>query len=284
MKTIGSSYEVGFYHRKKDNSVFPVSLSRSNIKDAKGDDVAIVGVARDISERIRTEDEIRTVSLKLQKKNQMQNEVAIMVAETLHALLANGNVETADRLICDYQDVAAIDAEKIELNPCPFCFTSLVSKTVEAFRPLAMEKSIELKNLTSAEELIVEADYDRMARALFTLLSRAIKSSSPNGHVHVCVKDAGHELSLEIQDDGPPIKRDELHRTVKQPEWIREQLQSGREDLALGLRLSIEFVEMHGGRVWTESPNEKYNKTCFTVPKSVAGQDVLVETFSREQY
>ncbi|MBN1804258.1 MAG: PAS domain S-box protein [Sedimentisphaerales bacterium] len=67
-RTVGSSWEVGFYHKRKDNSVFPVSLSRSTIKDSNGNDVAIVGVARDISERILIEDELRTENQNLKKQ------------------------------------------------------------------------------------------------------------------------------------------------------------------------------------------------------------------------
>ena len=67
-RAVGSSWEVGFYHKRKDNSVFPVSLSRSTIKDSKGNDVAVVGVARDISERILIEDELRTENQNLKKQ------------------------------------------------------------------------------------------------------------------------------------------------------------------------------------------------------------------------
>lgn len=280
-KAIGSSYEVGFYHRRKDDSVFPVSLSRSNIKDAKGNDVAIVGVARDISERILIEDEIRTASLELQKKNQRHNEVAIMVAETLQTLLADGNLEMADRLISDYLDVSRIEGEKIELHPRPFCLTTLVSQAIDAFKPLAMEKNIELENLTSAEELVIHADYDRIAQVLVNLLSRAIKFSSPNGRVNVLIQDASRELTVEIQDDGPSLERDEIGKMVNQPDWIKEQLQAGHEDLALGLRISKEFVRLHGGRLWAESQKTKRNTVYFTVPKSIIRQNVSVEMSAR---
>ncbi len=67
-RTIGSSWEVGFYHKRKDDSVFPVSLSRSTIKDSNGNEVAIIGVARDISERILIEDELRTENQNLKKQ------------------------------------------------------------------------------------------------------------------------------------------------------------------------------------------------------------------------
>jgi PAS domain S-box-containing protein len=281
-KTAGSGYEVGFYHRRKDDSVFPVSLSRSNIKDAQGNDVAIVGVARDITERILVEDEIRTASLKLKKRNQLQNEVAIMVTQTLQELLADNNIEMADRLISDYLEISKIDAEKVELNARPFCLASLVSQAVEAFVPLAAEKDIQLTNLTSADELMVEADYDKMAQVLVNLLSRAIKFSQPNGHVRIEAKEADNELSVQIHDDGPPLERNEIHRMVSRSDWIQEQLAAGREDLALGLRIAKEFVEAHGGRIWTEGSDKKRNTVCFTVPKSVVRRERPAETASLE--
>lgn len=66
-RTVGSSWEVGFYHKRNDDSVFPVSLSRSTIKDSNGNEVAIVGVSRDISERILIEDELRKENQDLKK-------------------------------------------------------------------------------------------------------------------------------------------------------------------------------------------------------------------------
>lgn len=67
-RSVGSSWEVGFYHKRKDDSVFPISLSRSTIKDSIGKEIAIVGVARDISERIIIEDELRTENQNLKKQ------------------------------------------------------------------------------------------------------------------------------------------------------------------------------------------------------------------------
>lgn len=67
-RTVGSSWEVGFYHKRKDDSIFPISLSRSTIKDSNGNEVAIVGVARDISERILIEDDLRSENQNLKKQ------------------------------------------------------------------------------------------------------------------------------------------------------------------------------------------------------------------------
>ncbi|MHC4118722.1 MAG: PAS domain-containing sensor histidine kinase [Planctomycetota bacterium] len=280
-KTSGSTWEVGFYHRRKDGSVFPVSLSRSHIKDSNGNDVAIVGVARDITDRILAEDEIRTASLKLKKKNQALNEISIMVAETVQRLLAAGNIETAQRVISDHLDISKIDADKMELKPRQFDLVSLVSQAVEAMQPLATERNIDLKNLTPSGELPLSADPERIQQVLLNLLSRAIKSSAADSHVSVKLKDAGNEFSIEIQDDGPPLERNEIHRIVNRSDWIQEQFNAGREDLALGLRLAKELVELHGGRIWAESSDARQNILCFTVPKSAVPhpEEVPVEMY-----
>ena len=62
--------EVEIHHMRKDGSEFPVSLSRSVIKDKNGNETAFVAVARDISERVFVEDRVRTLNLKL--KNGMR--------------------------------------------------------------------------------------------------------------------------------------------------------------------------------------------------------------------
>ena len=67
-RAVGSSWEVGFYHKRKDNSIFPISLSRSTIKDSKGNEIAVAGVSRDISERILIEDELRAENQNLKKQ------------------------------------------------------------------------------------------------------------------------------------------------------------------------------------------------------------------------
>jgi len=281
-KTAGSGWEVGFYHRRKDDSVFPVSLSRSNIKGANGQDVAIVGVARDITERIMVEDKLRTKSAELKKINKLQNDMAMLVTETLQRLLEEGNIETAKRVISDYLDITKIDGDEIELDKHEFNFNSLIAQAIEAFKPLAAEKNVNLENLTSSDELVINADYDKMAQVLINLLSRAIKFSPVNGHVIVRAQDLDNELLVEIQDEGQLSERNEIQRIVSRPDLIKEQFNAGREDLILGLRIANEFIEMHGGHIWAESSDDEQNIFCFTVPKSGAWQEDTMQMSSAD--
>jgi signal transduction histidine kinase len=218
----------------------------------------------------------------LKKKMQLQNNMAILVAETLQRLMDDSNIETAKRVVSDYFDISKIDADKLELDKQMFDFTSLTSQAVEAFMPLANEKNIDLKNDTPNCELIINADYDRMAQVLINLLSRAIKFSPVNGRVSLRVKDVDDELRVEIQDEGQLIERNEIHRIINRPELIKEQFNTGKEDLILGMRIAKEFIEMHGGQIWAESSEDKQNIFCFTVPKSGVRQESDMQMSSAE--
>jgi PAS domain S-box-containing protein len=76
-------WEVGFYHRRKDGSEFPVSLSSSQICDEKGNVFAVCAIARDISERMKVEGELRTINQELKKQNQLKSDLAATISEEL---------------------------------------------------------------------------------------------------------------------------------------------------------------------------------------------------------
>lgn len=70
-------WEVGFFHRRKNGGSFPVSLSRSDVKDDNGNEVAIVIVARDISERMSVENELRVSNRELARRERRMRELLI---------------------------------------------------------------------------------------------------------------------------------------------------------------------------------------------------------------
>jgi len=277
-RTVGDMWEVGFYHKRKDDSIFPVSLSRSIIRDPKGDEVAVVGVVRDISEQLLIEDELKTVNLKLKKRNQLQSDTAVMAAETLVTLLDGGNTERAKRVISDFLEISKIDTGKMELKRSEFGFQSLIGQVIKELSPVAAEKNVEMKSLMPDRELIVGADYNRISEAIKNLITRAIKTVSAGGHINVQVTDAGNEITVQIQDDGPVINGKEIHKIFNRYDWVKEQLNSRQEDLAFGLPIARELVEMHGGRVWAKSAEGQGNNFCFTLPKLGARQEAAIAT------
>ena len=123
-------------------------------------------------------------------------------------------------------------------------------------------------------EPVLDADRDKIVQVLTNLVSNAIKTVPPNGHVGVQVKDVGNEITVEVQDDGPTIGSSEIDKIFNLFAQIKEQLRSDKEDLALDLPLAKQLVERHGGCIWAESGDERGNSFCFTLRKSNIGEEV----------
>jgi len=86
-----SGWETGFYHKRKNGSKFSISLSRSGIRNEKGNNIAVVSVVRDISDRILVESELRDDNMRLKKKSQIESESAVAASEKLEASVVDLN-------------------------------------------------------------------------------------------------------------------------------------------------------------------------------------------------
>lgn len=303
---VGSSWEVGFYHTRKNGSIFPVSLSRAMIKGSNGNEVAIVGIAHDISERILIEDELRTSNLKLEKLNRQKSRLAIVVSNEQKKLLDERNIDGIKRITNDFLDISMIDAGTMDIKIDRINFGEVVSQIIEELTPFAAQKDIELKSSVPDCELAINADRDRIAQALGNLINRTIISTPANGHINMEIKDTGNGFATKIYNDSEAIDGNEIQEIFNRSEWIEKlyaqqvedsaSASSGKTDeeahvpavesLLTGLELLIakELVEMHGGCMWAESKDANQgNSLCFTLPKSGVRQQVPLGAVRSEQ-
>jgi len=294
-RAAGGSWEVGFYHQRKDGSIFPVSLSRSIIKGPDGKEVAVVAIGRDITERILVEDKLRTESMKLEEQNRLKSELAVMVSEMLNRLLDKNDVHTAQKIINDYLDLSKIDVGKLELKPSRFNICSLVSEVIAALSPLAVERNIELTGALPDSEIVVEADQKRTMQILSNIINHTIRSVRAGGHICVQVTDNDEKIKVEVKDNDPLIEPGQIFKMFNYFAMVKEQLRQWQERKSpsspsesptegqqflsgLGLPVAKELVEMHGGQIWVESTDASFgNNFCFTLPKARV-QPKAVET------
>ena len=289
---VSSAWEVGFYHKRKDGSIFPVSLTRSIIKDINGNEVAVVGVVRDISERIAMEEELRTANQTLERRGLLKNELAVAVSEELKTLMtevesaiseaASGKsgsdllhtlesaqriLENAEGVISDFLEISNIDTNRTKLETSEIDLRSVVTEVVETLSTLASEKNITLESFVPDSELIVEVDRDKITEALTNLLSNSINSVPEISHISVRAEDRDNELTITVEDDGSTIKGGQMSRIFNRFDQIRAQMREGREELSLALPIARELVEMHGGWIMAEGKGAKGNSFCITLPK-----------------
>ena len=208
-----SGWEVGFFHRRKDGSEFPVSLSRSDVTDENGNEVALVVIARDISERMKIEAELRALNQELIKENRLIKELAValchqstepitelgnIIADAIRASavqtnaqlrngleLADKNINAVTGIIGNFLEVLQIDEDKINTAITELGLYSVVSQVLKALTPLATEKGIKLESPVPESGLDTNADWDRIVQSLTKLVSEAAKAVPAESGVDV---------------------------------------------------------------------------------------------------
>ena len=113
--------------------------------------------------------------------------------------------------------------------------------------PVADQRSVSI-DLDASEDVLVEADPGRVRQVVYNLLSNAIKFSPESGVVRVEVTVEGETASVRVHDEGPGIPAGEQAQVFE----AFAQGQQGvlrSEGAGLGLALSQQLAEAHGGRI-----------------------------------
>jgi len=190
--------------------------------------------------------------------------------EREHAAHMEAAIIRMERLINDLLDVSRIQSGRLALHLERCDLTRLCRETVVT-EATASGRDILLR--TPARPVYVQADAERIAQAVICLLTNALKySQSTSPAPSVRLRRSGDEASVVVQDDGSGIAPEAaphvFERFYRAP---GAQTQSGSSvGLGLGLYITREIVERHGGRIWVESALGKGSRFCFTLPLSPA--------------
>lgn len=175
---------------------------------------------------------------------------------------ADENICRLERLINDLLDISKIESGLMELKKVFVDVGALVNKTVESSMLWAKSKNLTLT--TDIQSLPhVEADPDKVTQVMMNLLSNAIKFTPENGEIVVAAQSDGQDgIKVSVKDTGRGIAPEHLNRMFQK----FQQFGHGRGGSGLGLYISKELVELHGGRIWVESEVGKGTKFSFTLP------------------
>lgn len=181
------------------------------------------------------------------------------------AIAAIGRSVTAlAHMVDDLLDSSRILNGAIRLALRPIDLAAVAQGALEAVRPLAATKDVQLAfdDLSGSET--VRGDAERLQQVIWNLLANAIKFTPEGGRVHVFVESATEHAEVRVVDTGQGISPDLLPHVFER--FRQGNDATTRRDTGLGLGLSIAryLVELHGGTVHAASPGVGQGAT-FTV-------------------
>lgn len=179
------------------------------------------------------------------------------------------NCRSMLHLIDGLLDISAIEAGKLELNCRSQDFHQFLREWSQSMRVLAQAKSIELLLETEDSPEVLFFDHQRIEQAMNNLASNAIKFSPKGSSVKVRTESRENELWVSVQDKGPGIPADEIHRIFG--EFSRGSLKpsSGEKSTGLGLAIARRMIDAHHGRLWVHSDIGGGSIFTFSLPRSV---------------
>ena len=177
------------------------------------------------------------------------------------------------RLIDDLLFLSTLDSGRLRLESQPLALCRVAQEVIEDFQIRAVARGVKLVNGV-AEDLIVQADPDRLRQVLGNLVDNAIKYGRDGGRVAVdgAIRADGR-VEVSVRDDGPGLPAEAQPRIFER--FYRVDKARSREQGGTGLGLAIvkHVVQAHGGEVRVESAPGAGTTFFFTLSAALTPAD-----------
>lgn len=184
------------------------------------------------------------------------------VARAVDVIDRNARIQI--RLIDDLLDLNRIMTGKLHLETEQVSVATVVQAAVDATMPAARSMGVDLHVLLTPEPLRVSGDGSRLQQIAWNLLQNAIKFTPPGGRVDVELRRVDDQVELQVRDTGIGIPESFLPNVFErfsQQDGSASRVHGG---LGLGLAISRQLVELHGGQIEARSAGTNQGAT-FTV-------------------
>jgi signal transduction histidine kinase len=179
--------------------------------------------------------------------------------EYLRDVLSSGQHLLA--LINDILDLSKVEAGRMELDLSTFALTPVLESGLVMVRERATRNGVALELGVDEDTGRVEADERKVKQVVFNLLSNAVKFTPAGGRVRLSARREGDCVVIAVADTGVGIAPEDQGRIFE--EFGQARGRNRTEGTGLGLTLTKQFVELHGGTIGVES--EVGRGSTFTV-------------------
>jgi signal transduction histidine kinase len=161
------------------------------------------------------------------------------------------NAMRLQRLAEDILDVTRIESQSLKLIKERFDLNEPISNAVQDYRNQIEKdnRGIKLLFSPSKQDIVVEADRSRLTQVISNLLSNALKFTK-EGTISISTEKKDNQVIVSVKDTGTGIDSEIL------PRLFSKFSAKSFEGTGLGLFISKNIVEAHGGKIWAENNDD----------------------------
>lgn len=257
----------------------PISVSSAPIYDENGAVVGAVSLHRDITRRLQEQElrdqfistashELRTPVTSIKGLVQLTTRRLQRDGDVARALSGLEQVETQVNrlvgLVDDLLDVNRIESHRLELHLERIDLLALVQEAVSRLQTTTEKHDLLLQS--PGAPLWIEGDAYRLDQVLDNLLANAIRYSPRGGPIEVTVRREGMEGLVAVRDHGVGIPTQDHERIFGRFGRASNAAAHNIHGFGLGLFISREIAERHGGRLWLASSDETGSAFTLALP------------------
>jgi PAS domain S-box-containing protein len=172
------------------------------------------------------------------------------------------------KLINDVLDLSRMETGSIVLNKNRFDITLAVQKSIDEFRKIANEKNIIITSEIPTQEIIIEADEERISQIIEALLDNAFKFTSAGGRVKVILNNLFREIEIIVADTGIGVPEKDLPYLF-QKFYRVNRTDSDLPGAGLGLVFVKQIVDLHKGLITIQSEPNRGTSVIIKLLKNI---------------
>ncbi|MCE5197638.1 MAG: ATP-binding protein [Armatimonadota bacterium] len=290
------------HFQRRDGSTIPVQLFASY--DNKNDVFEVI--ARDMSERLAMEQQIKDRSAELQEQNKrvtaaieerdrffrsVSHELRTPLTSVIgfaELLLEDTDEPLSDRqkaqlnrvvgnshkllgMVNDLLDLSKLEAGRIQIEPADVDLREFLEQVANNMMPLANNKKLTIDVRVDIDQPVVTTDEQKLGQVIVNLLSNAIKFTQSGG-VTVSASGNENEVFISVADTGVGISEDEIEDIFKEFYQNRKQ-GAGKLGTGLGLSIARKLTTALGGRLEVNSRLGEGSTFTMSLPVRFTDED-----------
>ena len=291
-----NNYDLDFRVSRPDGSTGYVRCEGRCELDEDGDVIALYGVMQDITEQTKHEMELRQAKDSAEQayasKSRFLANMSHELRTPLNAIIGfsdmlqrqmlgplgndkyieySGSIKSSGEhlldLITDILDMSKIEAGKYELDIEEIELGNVVTTAIRMIESRANEGMITLNSLIIHDKPNIMADRRAVMQILLNILSNAVKFTEPGGNITMSIEEYDNHVTVKVKDTGIGIPANKLSSVLLPFEQVSTAFTRNHEGSGLGLTITKELAELHGGMISLESTEGEGTTACIRLPR-----------------
>ncbi|MET0647473.1 MAG: ATP-binding protein [Pyrinomonadaceae bacterium] len=176
------------------------------------------------------------------------------------------NTQNLIELVNDLLDASKLESGTMRLDFSTIELLGLVNELCQQMQPLASEKEIALEVDVPEGLPTLRADRAKLRRVLVNLVSNAVKFTPRGGRVSLSAAPEDGAVRVSVADTGVGIPEEDLRDIFDKYAQARSRATRSEKGTGLGLYITRQLVELHGGRIEVSSEVGRGSTFSFTIP------------------